>query len=83
MNSSIGIFILNIMVFLYSEEKYRREQESMRYICDELLKPISGQIAGEFMGLWEEYEKGETKEAIFVKDGRLLFKHWFADNSLY
>lgn len=41
----------------------------MKYICDELLKPISEKIAKEFMGLWEEYEKGETKEAVFVKDG--------------
>lgn len=59
-----GLFVL--------EEKYRRELESMKYICDELLKPISEQIAKEFMGLWEEYETGETKEAIFVKDGQFL-----------
>lgn len=54
----------------------------MRYICDKLLKPISGQIAEEFMGLWEEYEKGETKEAVFVKDGRFLLTNCFVDNSL-
>lgn len=43
----------------------------MRYICDELLKPISETIANEFMDLWQEYEAGETKEAVFVKDGIL------------
>lgn len=41
----------------------------MRYICDELLKPISETIAEEFMELWAEYETGTTKEAVFVKDG--------------
>ena len=41
----------------------------MQYICDELLKPISESIAAEFMELWQEYEEGETPEAVFVKDG--------------
>ena len=41
----------------------------MHYICNELLKPISEQIATEFMELWEEYEEGTTPEAVFVKDG--------------
>jgi putative hydrolase of HD superfamily len=41
----------------------------MKYICEELLKPISESVAKEFMELWQEYEVGETKEAIFVKDG--------------
>ncbi|KAI5854267.1 HD domain-containing protein [Tricharina praecox] len=50
------------------DEKYKRELESMRYICDELLKPISETIAEEFMELWAEYETGTTKEAVFVKD---------------
>ncbi|KAH8150253.1 uncharacterized protein LAJ45_05464 [Morchella importuna] len=50
------------------EEKYRRELETMNYICEQLLKPMSPTIAEEFMGLWTEYETGETKEAIFVKD---------------
>lgn len=54
----------------------------MKYICDELLKPISGQIAEEFMSLWEEYEKGETKEAVFVKDGWFLPIHYFIGNAL-
>jgi putative hydrolase of HD superfamily len=41
----------------------------MNYICEELLKPISESVAKEFMELWQEYEVGKTKEAIFVKDG--------------
>lgn len=52
-----------------AEEKYRRELQSMEYITEQLLKPISEVIAMEFMGLWEEYEKGESREAVFVKDG--------------
>lgn len=54
---------------LLEGEKYRRELESMKYICEQLLKPISEAIAQEFMSLWEEYETGETNEAVFVKDG--------------
>lgn len=54
---------------LLEGEKYRRELESMKYICEQLLKPISEAIAHEFMSLWEEYETGETNEAVFVKDG--------------
>lgn len=50
------------------DEKFKREFESMKYICDELLKPISEVVAKEFMELWQEYEVGETKEAVFVKD---------------
>lgn len=48
--------------------KHKRELDSMKYICDELLKPISETIANEFMELWMEYETNTTKEAIFVKD---------------
>lgn len=50
------------------DEKYRRELESMTYICEQLLRPMSAAIADEFMGLWTEYETGETREALFVKD---------------
>jgi len=50
------------------DDKFKRELDSMRYICDELLKPISEAVANEFMELWAEYEAGETKEAVFVKD---------------
>jgi putative hydrolase of HD superfamily len=53
------------------DEKFKRELEAMNYICDELLKPISEAIAKEFMELWQEYEVGDTKEAVFVKDGLL------------
>ena len=49
--------------------KHKRELDSMKYICDELLKPISETIANEFMELWMEYETNTTKEAMFVKDG--------------
>jgi len=49
-------------------EKHQRELVSMRYICDQLLKPISETVAKEFMELWEEYEEGISNEAIFVKD---------------
>lgn len=52
------------------DEKHRREFESMQYIVNELLKPISEEIANDFMDLWMEYEAGETPEAIFVKDGK-------------
>jgi putative hydrolase of HD superfamily len=52
-----------------TDDKFKRELDSMRYICDELLKPISEAVANEFMELWAEYEAGETKEAVFVKDG--------------
>lgn len=50
------------------DEKYRRELETMQYINEELLKPIHESIAKEFLGLWKEYEEGETTEAVFVKD---------------
>jgi len=49
-------------------EKHRRELESMQYIVNTLLKPISEAIAKDFMDLWMEYETGTTPEAIFVKD---------------
>lgn len=62
--------------------KHRRELDSMNYICDELLTPISPVIAAEFMELWVEYEDGVTPEAVFVKDGMCLcvcFPGNFAD----
>jgi len=57
---------------LYPAEKHRRELESMQYIVNTLLKPISEAIANDFMDLWTEYETGRTPEAIFVKDGKPL-----------
>lgn len=41
----------------------------MTYLTEELLKPISETIAAEFMEIWNEYEDGKSKEAVFVKDG--------------
>ncbi|KAF3157769.1 hypothetical protein TWF225_002588 [Orbilia oligospora] len=49
-------------------EKHRRELESMEYLTQTLLAPISKSIAREFMDIWEEYEQGQSPEAIFVKD---------------
>ncbi|KAG0132631.1 putative HD family hydrolase [Tuber indicum] len=48
--------------------KHRRELESMQYIVNKLLKPISEVIAKDIMDLWMEYETGKTPEAVFVKD---------------
>lgn len=55
---------------MYPVEKHRRELESMQYIVNTLLKPISEVIAEDFMDLWMEYETGTTPEAVFVKDGK-------------
>ncbi|EPS39042.1 hypothetical protein H072_7181 [Dactylellina haptotyla CBS 200.50] len=49
-------------------EKHRRELETMEYLTQKLLAPISELIANEFMDLWNEYETGQSPEAIFVKD---------------
>ena len=49
-------------------EKHRREFSTMEYLTRDLLAPISKTIADEFLGLFEEYEAGETPEAVFVKD---------------
>jgi len=57
---------------MYPAEKHRRELESMQYIVNTLLKPISEAIAKDFMDLWMEYETGTTPEAIFVKDSEPL-----------
>ncbi|CAG8528880.1 10389_t:CDS:2 [Paraglomus brasilianum] len=48
------------------EEKSRREQEAMHKLCKEILgeTPQSQEI----YDLWIEYEKAETREALFVKD---------------
>ena len=54
------------------EEKRRRERESIEYMTtDGLLKGLQGvdPSAGESIReIWEEYEAGETLEAIFVHD---------------
>ena len=50
-------------------EKHRRERETMRFFEGTLLAGYDGGKAGrEIRGLWEEYERGETKESAWVKD---------------
>ncbi|KAF8416150.1 hypothetical protein EV426DRAFT_712667 [Tirmania nivea] len=51
-----------------SDEKHSRELQTMKYLTQTLLTPSNPQIADEIMSLWEEYEDGSTREAIFVKD---------------
>ncbi|CAG8632852.1 7350_t:CDS:2 [Paraglomus occultum] len=48
------------------EEKSRREQEAMQKLCKDILgeTPQSQEI----YDLWTEYERAETREALFVKD---------------
>lgn len=43
------------------EEKRRREAESVRTVCTRLPG------GGEYLALWEEFEMGDTPEAIFVR----------------
>ena len=51
------------------EEKARREAETMDYLCSELLGDGEEQAQGpEIRAIFEEYEKGETLESIFVHD---------------
>src|SRR5690606_22690165 len=45
-------------------EKNRREKETMKHLQG-LLPEAAGQLLWD---LWNEYEDGETKEALFVKD---------------
>uniref|UniRef100_A0A7S0ZH39 5'-deoxynucleotidase n=1 Tax=Timspurckia oligopyrenoides TaxID=708627 RepID=A0A7S0ZH39_9RHOD len=48
------------------EEKYRREEETMRNIRDETL--AGSALGHELYELWTEYESGETDAARMVKD---------------
>ncbi|KAF3934963.1 hypothetical protein ABW19_dt0208957 [Dactylella cylindrospora] len=50
------------------EEKYRRESTTIEYFSKVLLEKVNPILAKELVGLFEEYEAGETKEALFVKD---------------
>lgn len=51
------------------EEKSRRELETMQYLTKGLLGKFGTGLPGEeLQALWEEYEAGETLEAIFVHD---------------
>ena len=51
------------------EEKERRERETMDYLGISLLGGYDGGVQGQGLReVWEEYEKGESNEARFVKD---------------
>ncbi|KAK6513823.1 hypothetical protein TWF506_008257 [Arthrobotrys conoides] len=50
------------------EEKYRRESTTIEYFSTKLLGKVNPTVAKELVELFEEYEAGTTKEAIFVKD---------------
>ncbi|EPS35959.1 hypothetical protein H072_10597 [Dactylellina haptotyla CBS 200.50] len=50
------------------EEKYRRESTTIEYFSKTLLEKVNPTVAKELVELFEEYEAGESKEAIFVKD---------------
>ena len=51
-----------------SEEKHRRERESMVGVRSLLAEANLKGPANEILDLWEEYEAQETDEARFVKD---------------
>ena len=50
------------------KEKHMREREAMLRVKEMLLVGLPGDPGAEMMHLWEEYERGETAEARFVKD---------------
>lgn len=50
------------------EEKYRRESTTIEYFSTKLLEKVNPVVARELVELFEEYEAGTTKEAVFVKD---------------
>jgi putative hydrolase of HD superfamily len=51
------------------QEKSRREEETMDYLCKSLLGKVDGGDSGEeIRRVWREYEDSETPEAIFVHD---------------
>lgn len=50
-------------------EKSRREAATMDYLCTALLGKVDGGTAGKGLrDIWQEYEDGETLEALFVHD---------------
>lgn len=50
-------------------EKSRRERETMHFLGHGLLKNYNDGVAGKGLKeIWEEYEAGETLEAVFVHD---------------
>ena len=50
------------------DEKHRREEATMRYICDEIVRPISASGAAEMLADFLEYESIGSLEARYVKD---------------
>lgn len=51
------------------KEKSRREEETMDYLCGNLLGQVNGGINGEqIKKIWKEYEDAETPESHFVHD---------------
>ncbi|CDI83918.1 HD domain-containing protein, putative [Eimeria acervulina] len=50
------------------EEKAEKERNAIQSICNSL----DSKRAQELIGLWEEYERGETPEAMLVKDADKL-----------
>lgn len=50
------------------KEKSRREWETIKYICEDLVKPISPLTSKEIMEDWLSYENIGSLEARYVKD---------------
>jgi putative hydrolase of HD superfamily len=50
------------------DEKNRREAATMDFLTQRLLGGSYVEQAADIQSAWWEYEKGETKEAMFVKD---------------
>lgn len=50
------------------KEKSRREWETIKYICEEIVKPINPTAAAEIMEDWLSYENITCLEAQYVKD---------------
>ncbi|GMM57751.1 5'-deoxynucleotidase [Maudiozyma humilis] len=50
------------------DEKHRREEATMRYVCDEIVRPISAAGAREMLADFLEYESIGSLEARYVKD---------------
>ncbi|AJP37316.1 hypothetical protein H828_YJM1478B00323 [Saccharomyces cerevisiae YJM1478] len=50
------------------EEKHRREWETIKYLCNALIKPYNEIAAKEIMDDWLAYENVTSLEARYVKD---------------
>lgn len=50
------------------KEKSRREWETIKYICEDIIKPINPVISKEIMEDWLSYENISSLEARYVKD---------------